>query len=406
MAAQADHVVVNEVHTDSVDGAGGTDDDWVELYNPTASDAILDGWSIQKSSASGATLVKEALSGTISAGSYFLIVRDGAAAEQSLKDSADLLASDAFSISDNNIVYLVGNSDDISSSADADIVDFVGFGSASYFEGASAAPNPPAEKSISRNPEGEDTDENSVDFVVLSSPTPQNSGTAGSNGVGGQVLLTITPDPGGARNITTDSADIVFQVNTGGLAYIYYGLNESYSSTSPAQAFTANSDATIALNNLQCGAEYHYAIYAENTGGTENDQTADAVFATLPCGIVVDSLTMAKSTAKANNDYADGWEWQFDITVWDLSETTLKMKFDAWSGAGALDAGGNMQFSIDQVDWHDIADNSVYPAGGVDISGLDESTDSGRQVRIFVRMKVPAGTLAGYYNSSYGILTE
>jgi hypothetical protein len=115
---------------------------------------------------------------------------------------------------------------------------------------------------------------------------------------------------------------------------------------------------------------------------------------------------MTKSQARANDEYADGWVWDFLITVWDMSEVNLKMKFSEWSGAGTLAAGGNMQFSVDGTTWIDIEVDDTYSSVAVDISSIDDSGDLGRQVPIQVRMKVPVGTLAGIYNSGYGILTE
>ena len=67
-AALADHVVINEIAIDSVVGSGGTEDDWVELFNPTSQAVVLDGWSIQKSSAAGTSFTRQALTGTIPAG--------------------------------------------------------------------------------------------------------------------------------------------------------------------------------------------------------------------------------------------------------------------------------------------------------------------------------------------------
>ncbi|MEA3398332.1 MAG: lamin tail domain-containing protein, partial [Patescibacteria group bacterium] len=381
----ADHAVINEAHIDSVSGAGGHEDDWVELYNPTDADILLDGWSVQKTNVDGGSFYNQALSGTIPAGGYFLIVRDGSATQQSLKDMADVLGTNSFLLATNFSIYLVNNSDDISSTTnpyiDSDIVDSVGYGNAMNYEGAAAAPDIPETKSISRYPEGEDTDDNLADFVILDTPTPQNSSAGASdNNLEGQVLLTITPDIDPVQNISAAQADIVFQVNADGNALVHYGLSESYGSTTAEQAFTANTDTSITLDNLQCGAEYHYSIYAENTGGTESDQTVDAVFTILPCGIVIDSLTMVKSGAKANNDYPSGWEWEFNLTIWNMTETSLKMKFDAWSGNSALAAADNMQFSVDGSTWHDITGDGVYPSQGADISGIDLSTDEGRQV--------------------------
>jgi hypothetical protein len=409
-AGLADHMVINEVSIQGSADAGGVNDDWVELYNPTSQAVNLTGWSIQKTTSSGGSLEKTALSGSIPATGYFLIVRNNASTTQSLKDAADVLASnDTFSLAANNIIYLVNDNDDIASTTnptDPNIVDFVGLGSAVVYEGAVAALNPGAGKSIARIPPGEDTDQNSTDFQLQNNPTPTSSGL-GDDDIGGTVLLTITPDAAPAQNITSIGAQIVFQVNATGTAQVKYGLDTAYASSTALQAVSANATTTISLTNLVCSTTYHYVIYAENTAATENDTTADATFTTSPCGITLDSLVMTKATAKANNQYADGWQWEFNITVWNLNEAALKMKFNQWSGAGALDAGGNMQYSVDSgANWRAVATNATYPAEALDISGIDNSAAAGRQVKITVQMKVPLGTTAGYYSSSYGILTE
>lgn len=405
-AGLADHVVINEIFIDSAIGAGGTDDDWVELYNPTNQAVVLDGWSIQKTSASGATssLVKIALNGSIPANGYFLIVRDNASTSPALKDLADLKSS-SFSLADNNIVFLVSNNIKITDAQDSEIIDFVGFGLANFFEGAATAPDIAETKSIARVPAGEDTDQNSIDFILQASPTPQNS-SQGNNNVGGTVLLTITPDANPVQNITPTGAEIVFQVNANGFAKINYGQTSAYGSSTALSQILENTAKSITVTGLKCNTTYHYSIYAENASSTENDLTDDAVFTTLPCGILINSLVMTKTSAKANNKYADGWEWEFQITAWDFNETILKMKFDQWSGAGSLNAAANMQFSIDNTAWIDIDSNGVYSLAGADISGTDISAAAGRQVKIIVKMKVPVGTISGKYNSNYGILTE
>lgn len=228
-----------------------------------------------------------------------------------------------------------------------------------------------------------------------------------ANGVDGTVLLTITPNALPVRNIQPTAAEIVFQLNGAGDAMVKYGATNAYGLSSSVLAAGANTDITIALSGLTCGTLYHYAIYAENTASGEFDQSADAVFTTLPCGIVIDSLNMAKTAAKANNDYENGWEWNFALTVWDMEETKLKMKFESWTGAGALAAGGNMRFSADNgANWVEIASDGAYPVLSATIASIDESANAGRQVNLIVQMKVPSGTLAGNYNSSYGILTE
>ena len=228
---------------------------------------------------------------------------------------------------------------------------------------------------------------------------------AAGNGVGGTVLLTITKDAEPEQNIGSTGADIVFEVNGAGSAVVYYGLSSSYGSTTAATLLSPNAQTIISLAGLSCNTAYHYSIYA--VAGSDSDVTGDASFTTGPCGITLNSLSMTKISARANNQYADGWEWTFNITVWDINETNLKMKFNQWTGAGALNAGNNMQFSVNSgSSWLDITANNAYPAVGADISGIDNSANNGRQVEIKVRMKVPVGTNAGDYDSSYGILTE
>lgn len=403
MAGPANHVVINEVQVDSAPGTGGTDDDWVELFNPTTSDIALNGWSIQKTAGSGGSLNRQALTGTVKAGDYFLIVKTGATS--SLIALADIVVGGTFDLANNNTVYLVNDNINISSSTDPNIVDMVGFGTALNFEGIAAAPSLAEVKSLARIPAGEDTDQNSVDFVIQDVPTPQNS--TGGDEIGGTVQITITPDAVPVQNITSTGADVMFAVNAAGMAQVAYGLTAAYGSSTAPVAVAENAGVAISLSGLQCNTTYHYSISAQNLAGTESDETNDAVFTTFPCGINLDSLVMTKTTAKANNQYADGWAWEFNITIWNTAETSLKMKFAAWTGLSALNAANNMQFSVNNgVSWVDITANNAYPTVGTDISGIDLNTAAGRQVKIIVRMKVPVGTLAGYYNSSYGILTE
>ncbi len=408
-AGIADHLVINEVHLDGVVGTGGSNDDWVEIYNPTVDSVLLTGWSLQKQSqASTSAISKISLSGEIPAGAYFLVVRNSATT--SLLELADITAS--LSLASNNVVYLVNNNINIDGKDDENIVDFVGMGSAENFEGSATAPSPAETHSIVRVPDGEDTDDNFDDFTETDTPTPQNLASSeeeeeGDGSLEGSVFLTVildSEDP--VRNIGQTSADIVFQTNGDAGAVVNYGLDDTYGSSTAEVDVLAGTETAISLSGLSCGTTYHYSVYVENADASENDVTFDATFTTLLCGITVDSLVMTETSAKANNQYAHGWTWEFNITVWNMNETSLKMKFNEWGGVGALSAGGNMRFSVDEIIWTDILDNDTYPDASIDISGIDNDASDGRQVTIYVQMKVPIGTVVGIYNSGYGILTE
>ena len=198
----ANHVVISEICI------GGTDD-WIELYNPTnGSINLSDGYRIEKASSSGGDPAVLLIYGSnsysatypggtvIPAHGFYLHVRN--AASDSLKSKADALSD--FSLTDDNVIYLATDTIGVPANShndDPDIVDYVGYGSALQYEGSGQAPAPPDGGSIERKAinsstptsmapggdhhtwgNGEDTNNNSADFITKTSPEPQNSSRA------------------------------------------------------------------------------------------------------------------------------------------------------------------------------------------------------------------------------------
>lgn len=169
------NILINEVLIDSKVGVGGTDDDWVELYNPNDIDVSLKGWSLQKHSKdSPCSLVKSFYhknfddSAIIPARGFFLIV--GTKASDALKLLANMTAG--FSLSDDNTIYLVKSQDVLITGSETTISDKVGFGANACFAETAPAPSPEESKSIVRKILGGDTDNNGQDFVITSETTP------------------------------------------------------------------------------------------------------------------------------------------------------------------------------------------------------------------------------------------
>jgi len=163
------HVVISEVQ---IYGTTATDE-FIELYNPTSEDIVIDGWRLTKKTKSGnqSNLVSN-LSGTIPAYGFFLIAHP----DSSYIASADIPYSAASNnISNDNTVTLY-------SDAGTTEVDVVGLGEATVFE-TTAFENPPQGQSIERKPGASeplagnsvDTDNNASDFDLRDVSEPQNS---------------------------------------------------------------------------------------------------------------------------------------------------------------------------------------------------------------------------------------
>ena len=170
-------ILINEIQIDSIMGKGGTDDDWVELYNPNDVDVSLSGWSIQKHSSDDPCSIDKSFykknftdDAVIPTKGFYLIVDTEAA--DFLKNMADMTIG--WSLSDNNTIYLVRSQDKISLD-DSNIVDKVGFGGEACFPETNSAPAPPETKSIERKKLGLDTDDNSADFKISEETTPKEN---------------------------------------------------------------------------------------------------------------------------------------------------------------------------------------------------------------------------------------
>lgn len=180
----ANHVVISEVQI-AGDGEASSDDEFVELYNPTSSPVVMDGWKLTRKNSSGteANLVLS-LNGTVPAHGYFLIADsdgyNGAA-------TADANYSASSNQMTNNYTVLLYSDNQIT------LVDKLGFGSSFDPETTSFASSPGQNESVERKAysastqaameggldsdkgNGYDSDNNSTDFILRTVSDPQNS---------------------------------------------------------------------------------------------------------------------------------------------------------------------------------------------------------------------------------------
>lgn len=190
-SANADHLVISELQV-----AGQTsNDEWVEIYNPTDQTVNISSYSIQyRGSESQNYSKKNFTSGAeIPAKSFYLIANSGGYGGAVTAD----MSHSSFSLSGSGgNIFLVNDQQLLdASSTFNNVIDRVSYGSGNFLypETSEFATAPSANKSLERKASQSstanslfdgtdkyqgnsfDTDNNSQDFVLQENPTPQNS---------------------------------------------------------------------------------------------------------------------------------------------------------------------------------------------------------------------------------------
>ena len=123
--------------------------------------------------------------------------------------------------------------------------------------------------------------------------------------------------------------------------------------------------------------------------------------------LAVTNVSTTRSYATADNTFANGWQWVFDVTV-PTGEASLSMKFEDFiSGANSIPAASNVQYYSVQSN-HTSASPIIISAantyaGPIELNADLEAAIAGRQIQITVEVKVPVGTAGGSYSASYGV---
>ncbi len=167
-------LVISEVYGGGGNAGAPYTSDFVELYNPTAAAVPLDGMSVQYRSAAGNLGAVTPLTGSVPAGAHWLVAQSGGTTGAPLPTPD---ASGSASLSATNGIVVLASSTVAVPTDDASVLDLVGYGSATAFEGA-ATPALSNTTSAARSATGADTDHNDADLTV-GAPTPEASGGGG-----------------------------------------------------------------------------------------------------------------------------------------------------------------------------------------------------------------------------------
>ncbi|HYP72865.1 MAG TPA: lamin tail domain-containing protein, partial [Microbacterium sp.] len=168
-------VVISEVYGGGGNSGGAFSRDFIELANVSGAPVDLSAYSVQYASATGGSWQVTSLTGiTVPAGGQVL-VGEATGSDTSLPGfTADVEGAIAMSGAQGKVA-LVSDQTALSGATGltglAQVVDFVGWGGATHFAGAAAAPGTANGTSASRSTAFANTGDNAADFTV-GTPTP------------------------------------------------------------------------------------------------------------------------------------------------------------------------------------------------------------------------------------------
>ena len=170
-SASTSGLVISEVYGGGGNSGAPYTNDFVELQNTTGAPIPLAGMSVQYRSATGTTSAATALSGTVPANGKFLVAEAAGATPSAALPTPDATGTLAMA-GTSGVVYLSSSATPVPAT-DPTVVDLVGYGTATAFEGSAPAPTLSNTTAATRPASGADTNDNKADFtsaaVVLDS---------------------------------------------------------------------------------------------------------------------------------------------------------------------------------------------------------------------------------------------
>ena len=317
-------LVISEVYANGGSAGASYSSKYIELFNPTSASIALNGSSLQyrAAAATGAPSSVVVLTGSVAAGKTFLVQGGTNGTSGVAIPTPDQIGTALNTAGGGGVVFLANQTAKLparplgSDVGDPAILDLVGYGTASTYEGSPASGNS-VTLSLSRSSAGLDADNNGADLTA-GLPTPQNQGgTTPIPGAGAtappagppvtisDIQGTTATSPYVSKTVTTRGV-VTASFPTGGFNGYYLqtpgtgGALDSHHMASDGLFVFSN--ATVDAATIGCYVEVTGTV-AENFGMTEISVAAGgmtkltdvvtapiAVTSTLPIGAARESL--------------------------------------------------------------------------------------------------------------------
>jgi len=180
-ASGSTSLVVSQLYASGGNSGATYANDYVELFNRGSSAVDLSGWTLQYASAASTSWSATALTGTLAAGQAYLVELASGGATGAALPTPDATGTTNLAASGGKVAVvhdtapLSCGATAGSCSGAAGLSDLVGYGTATDWEGAAAAPAPGATTALVRGSGGcADTDANGADFATAA-PAPRTT---------------------------------------------------------------------------------------------------------------------------------------------------------------------------------------------------------------------------------------
>ena len=203
-ASAPSDIVISQIYGGGGNSGAPFRNDFIELFNRGTASVSIAGWTVQYTSAAGATWSKADLTGMIAPGRYHLVQLASGGSSGAVLPTPDATGTIAMAAGAGKVA-LISSSALLSGScpASASILDLVGYGpAASCFEGPGPAPAPGNVLAVRRAGDGcTETDHNQADFGTAA-PNPRNSASPAN-----PCNSVVSSDPGIPVPATAEQSD-------------------------------------------------------------------------------------------------------------------------------------------------------------------------------------------------------